>query len=182
MAVDRSVLEAQTRDNSGKGVARRLRAKGLVPAVVYGSHLEKPLHCAVDPVMVKKAIATPHKFNTLIGLKVNGAESLVLLKDYQQDPLTREVLHVDFVAVREGQPVKVKVPLVLVGKAEGVLEGGILSQPRRELEVYALPNAIPEKIEVDVTTMKIAQAMHINDVKLPEGIKVKAHVNFTVAV
>jgi large subunit ribosomal protein L25 len=182
MAVDRSVLEAQTRESSGKGVARRLRAKGLVPAVVYGSHLEKPLHCAVDPVMVKKAIATPHKFNTLIGLKLNGSESQVLLKDYQQDPLTREVLHVDFVAVREGQPVKVKVPLVLVGKAEGVLEGGILSQPRRELEVYALPNAIPEKIEVDVTPMKIAQAMHINDVKLPAGIKVKAHVNFTIAV
>jgi len=182
MSIDRSVLEAKTRDNAGKGVARRLRTQGLVPAVVYGTHLEKPLHIAVDPLHVKKAISTPHKFNTLIALKLNGGEHQVLLKDYQQDPLTREILHADFIAVRETEAVKVKVPLALVGKAQGVADGGILSQARREIEVYALPNAIPEKIEADVSHLKIAAVLHINDIKLPEGVKVKTTVNYTLAV
>jgi large subunit ribosomal protein L25 len=183
MSIDRSSLEAKVREGSGKGAARRLRATGLVPAVVYGKHLEKPAHVAVDPVGVKKAIATPHKFNTLITLKVAGqGEKTVLLKDYQNDPVSRAILHVDFIEVRENEPVKVNVPVVLVGKADGVANGGILSQVRRELEVWALPAAIPEKIEVDVTPLKIAQAMHINDVKLPAGITVKTHVNYTIAV
>ncbi len=183
MSIDRSSLEAKVREGSGKGAARRLRGTGLVPAVVYGKHLEKPSHVAVDPVAVKKAIATPHKFNTLITLKVAGqGEKTVLLKDYQNDPVSRAILHVDFIEVRENEPVKVNVPVVLTGKAEGVANGGILSQVRRELEVWALPAAIPEKIEVDVTPLKIAQALHINEVKLPAGITVKTHVNYTIAV
>jgi large subunit ribosomal protein L25 len=183
MSVDTSVLEAKSREGSGKGFARRLRGQGLVPAVVYGRHLEAPVHIAVDPVAIKKAIATPHKFNTLITLKVEKrGDQQVLLKDYQVDPVTREVLHADFIGVRQDEPVKVQVPLVLTGKPVGVAEGGILSQSRRALEVYALPKAIPEKIEVDVSHLKIAQVLHINDVKLPEGVKVKTHVNYTVAV
>lgn len=183
MATNTSVLEAKPREGAGKGSARRLRMQGLIPAVVYGRHLEAPSQIAVDPIAIKKAIATPHKLNTIITLKVAGkGEQQVLLKDYQQDPLTRELLHADFIDVRETEAVKVKVPVVLVGKAVGVAEGGILSQSRRELEILALPKAIPEKLEVDVSHLKIAQALHINDVKLPEGIKVKTHVNFTIAV
>lgn len=182
MSVDKSTLEVKAREGAGKGAARKLRATGLVPAVVYGKHLEKPLAVAVDPKSVRQAINTPHKFNTLINLRGVGTEQLVLFKDYQQDPVTREILHVDFIAVREDEAVKVNVPLVLTGKAEGVAEGGLLTQARRELEVYAKPRAIPEKIEVDVTPLKIAQALHINDVKLPEGVVVKTNVNYTIAV
>jgi large subunit ribosomal protein L25 len=183
MAITRNTLSARPRDGAGKGSARRLRAEGLVPAVVYGRHLETPVHIAVDPIEVRKAIATPHRLNTLLSLKLDGQpERIVLLKDYQQDPVSREMLHADFMDVRENEQIKVNVPLVLVGKPVGVLEGGVLSQSRRDLEVYALPSAIPEKIEVDVSAMKIAQSLHINDVKLPEGVRVKSHVNFTVAV
>jgi len=183
MAITRNTLAARARDGAGKGSARRLRAEGLVPAVVYGRHLETPVHIAVDPIEVKKAIATPHRLNTLLTLKLDGQpDRLVLLKDYQQDPVSREMLHADFIDVRESEQVKVDVPLVLVGKPVGVLEGGVLSQSRRELEVYALPGAIPEKIEADVSAMKIAQSLHINDVKLPEGVKVKSQVNYTIAV
>ncbi len=183
MAITRNTLSARARDGAGKGSARRLRAEGLVPAVVYGRHLETPVHIAVDPIEVRKAIATPHRLNTLLSLKLDGQpERIVLLKDYQQDPVSREMLHADFMDVRENEQIKVNVPLVLVGKPVGVLEGGVLSQSRRDLEVYALPVAIPEKIEVDVSAMKIAQSLHINDVKLPEGVRVKSHVNFTVAV
>ena len=183
MALTRNTLAARVRDGAGKGSARRLRAQGLVPAVVYGRHLDTPVHIAVDPIEVKKAIATPHKFNTLLSLKLDGQpERMVLLKDYQQDPVSREMLHADFIDVRENEQIKVNVPLVLTGKPVGVTEGGILSQNRREIEVYAMPAAIPEKIDADVSHLKIAQSLHINEVKLPEGVRVKSHVNYTIAV
>lgn len=183
MSIDRSVLEAKPREGAGKGSARRLRAQGLIPAVVYGKHLESPEQIAVDPVAVKRAVATPHKMNTLISLKVDGrGEREVLLKEYQTDPVSRAMLHADFIAVRETDKVKVNVPLELAGKPEGVTAGGILSVMRRELEVWALPRAIPEKIVTDVSHLKIAQALHINDIKLPEGVAVKTNVNFTIAV
>jgi large subunit ribosomal protein L25 len=183
MGIDRATLEAKPREAAGKSTSRKLRAKGLIPAVVYGRHLDKPAHVAVDPVLVRKAINTPHRLNTLITLKIEGGgEKEVLLKDYQTDPVTREILHADFVDVRENEKVKVKIPLILTGKAQGVAEGGILSQSRREIEVWALPRAIPEKIETDVSHLKMAQALHINDIKMPEGVEVKTNVNFTVAV
>ncbi|RKH38299.1 50S ribosomal protein L25/general stress protein Ctc [Corallococcus sp. AB049A] len=182
MATDKSTLEAQARDNSGKGVARRLRASGQVPAVVYGKHLKAPIHISVDPKAMRAAINTPHKLNTLIQLKLAGNDQQVLLKDYQMDPLTRDILHADFIAVTDKEQVKVNLPVVLTGKAAGVADGGLLTQIRRNLEVWALPGAIPLQIEVDVTNLKIAEAIHVNDVKLPEGVSVKTHVNYTIAV
>jgi large subunit ribosomal protein L25 len=183
MSVDRSVLEGKSREGSGKGFARRLRAQGFVPAVVYGKHLKAPSQIAVDPKAIRAAVMTPHKLNTLITLKIAGATDLqVLLKDIQVDPVSRDVLHADFIAVRENEQVKVNVPVVLVGRPQGVAEGGILNQVRRELEVFALPHAIPEKIEVDVSALKVAESLHVNDVKMPAGVTVKSHVNYTVAV
>src|SRR5262245_41801103 len=117
MSVYRTELTAKPRTGNGKGAARKLRAQGLIPAVVYGRHLQQPSQLAGDPVAVRQAIATPQKFNTLITLKVDGGESRqVLLKDYQQHPLSRDMLHADFIEVRETEAVKVKVPLVLVGR------------------------------------------------------------------
>jgi large subunit ribosomal protein L25 len=182
MAVDKSTLEAKSRDGAGKGAARKLRGQGLVPAVVYGKHLQAPVHVALEPKSIRQSINTPHKHNTLITMKVGDASHQVLLKDYQQDPVTREILHADFIAVKADEKVKVNVPLVLVGKAVGTADGGLLTQTRRELEVWALPSAIPERIEADVTPLKIAQALHINDIKLPEGVSVKSNVNYTLAV
>src|ERR1035437_9702146 len=125
MSIDRSTLEAKTREGSGKGLARRLRLEGLIPAIVYGRHLKEPAKVSVDPLAIKQVIATPHKFNTLIALKLGTTERQVLLKDYQQDPVTRAILHADFVEVREDEKIRVKVPLVLVGRPVGVAEGGI---------------------------------------------------------
>jgi large subunit ribosomal protein L25 len=176
-----TTVEAQLREGQGKGPARRTRAAGLVPAIVYGKHLEKPLQIAVNAKAVKAAIHTPKKLNTLLTLKVGTASHTVLLKDYQQDPVSMDLLHADFIEVRENEQVKVKLPVVLVGKAEGVSTGGILAQVRRDIEVWALPKAIPDKLEVDVTPLKVGQALHINDVKLPAGVTVKTHVNYTLA-
>jgi len=182
MAATQSQLEAKSREGSGKGSARKTRAAGMIPAVVYGRHLEKPLNIAVDPKAVKTAVTTNKRLNTLIGLKVGSASHLVLLKDYQQDPVTRELLHADFIEVKENEQVKVKVPVQLVGKSEGQGQGGILTQMRRELEVWALPAAIPEKIDVDVTPLKIGHSLHVKELKFPPGITVKSQVNYTIAV
>lgn len=177
-----NTIEATIRTGSGKGFARRTRAQGLIPAVVYGPNLEKPLVISVDPKALRAAIATPRKMNTVLGMKVGDAQHMVLLKDFQMDPVSRALLHADFIDVRENEAVKVQVPVVLTGRAQGVADGGILTQVRREIEVWALPAAIPERLEVDVTAMKITSVLHIADVKLPEGVKVKSNVNYTIAV
>jgi large subunit ribosomal protein L25 len=182
MSLETRPLTAKIRTGAGKGFARRTRAEGLIPAVVYGRHLEKPLSIAINPKETRAAVQTPRKMNTLIGLNIDGKTLTVLLKEFQLDPVSRELLHADFVDVRENEQVKVKVPVVLIGKAEGVTVGGILSQVRREIEVWALPGAIPEKIEADVTPIKITQSLHINEIKLPSGVTVKSSVNYTIAV
>jgi large subunit ribosomal protein L25 len=182
MSVDKSTLEAKSRVSAGKGAARKLRTQGLVPAVVYGKHLKAPVHISLDPKAIRQSINTPHKHNTLISIKLDGGSHQVLLKDFQMDPVSRQILHADFIAVSDTEQVKVNVPMVLVGKAVGTADGGLLTQIRRELEVWALPNAIPEKIEADVTHLKIAMALHINDIKLPQGVSVKSNVNYTLAV
>lgn len=182
MSFETRPLNAKIRTGAGKGFARRTRAEGLVPGVVYGPRLEKPLNIAVNAKETKAAIQTPKKLNTVLGLNIDGKQITVLLKEFQLDPVSKELLHVDFIDVRENEQVKVKIPLILTGKAEGVTNGGILSQIRREVEVWSLPGAIPEKIEADVTPLKIGGSLHINEVKLPAGVTVKTSVNFTIAV
>jgi large subunit ribosomal protein L25 len=175
-----AVVKAEKRDQRGKGPARRLRQKSLIPAVVYG--LEKaPTHLAVDPAQLQEAIATPRKFNTLLTLQTPEGDKLVLFKDYQVDPVSRQLLHADFLEVTLDRPVKVEVPVVAVGKAEGVVAGGILSIAAHEVVVEALPDKIPEKIEVDVTPIKIGQSIHIGEVKAPEGCKFRYATDYVVA-
>ena len=181
MANDVSTLAAKTREKSGKGPARQLRFKGLIPAVCYGPY-DKPLHVAVDPEAIKKAIATPHKFNTVIKLQIDGDTRTVLFKSYEKDPVDGHVLHADFLEVRMDQDVVVNVPVILIGKPEGVTAGGILQQVARTLPVLAKPADIPEKIEVDVSALQIAESLHVKDVKLPAGVKLKVKGDQTIAV
>ena len=184
MAQDTSTLKAQVREQSGKGPAHRLRAKGLIPAVCYG-RFGKPIHVAVDPEAVKQAISTPHKFNTVITLEVEGGEKhTVLFKDYEKDPVDGHLLHADFLEVRMDQDVVVNIPVVLTGKPVGVTEGGILQQVSRTLPVLCKPSQIPEKIEVDISNLKITESIHISDIKPPEGVRFKTNVikNATIAV
>ncbi|HWE23559.1 MAG TPA: 50S ribosomal protein L25/general stress protein Ctc, partial [Myxococcales bacterium] len=184
MAQDTSTLKAQTRDKSGKGPARRLRAQGLVPAVCYGPYDKQPLMVAIDPEALTKAIATPHKFNTVLKLEVDGQTRTVLFKDYEKDPVDGHILHVDFLDVRMDHDVVVNVPVILTGKPVGVTEGGILQQVSRTLPVICKPAQIPEKIEVDVSNLQIAESIHISDIKAPEGVRFKTNVikNATIAV
>jgi large subunit ribosomal protein L25 len=176
-----NVLSATKRDERGKGPARRLRAKGLIPAVVYGGE-SGPAHVAVDPSFLMKAIETPHKFNTILTLKLDGApEKHVLFKEYEVDPVSRELLHADFFEVRMDKPVKVRVPVETVGRAAGQAEGGILSLAAHDIVVEALPSKIPVKIEVDVTGIKIGHSLHISEIKAPEGCKFRYGADYVVA-
>ncbi|HEY7724579.1 MAG TPA: 50S ribosomal protein L25/general stress protein Ctc [Anaeromyxobacteraceae bacterium] len=177
---DTSVLTAESREGRGKGPARRLRAKGLIPAVVYGL-AKAPSHLAVDPKLLEQAIATPRRFNTLITLKTGDGEKLVLFKDYQVDPVSRTLLHADFLEVSLDEPVTVEVPVEATGKAEGVVQGGILTISAHEVVLEALPAKIPVKVEVDVTPIKIGQSIHISEVRAPEGCKIKYATDYVVA-
>lgn len=182
MSMDQTTLVARVREKTGKGVAHRLRAQNLIPAVVYGPHSETPLNIAVDPKALRNAVRTPHKFNTIITLKLEGGgERLALLKDYQQHPVTRELLHADFYEVRAGEPITVPVPLVLEGRPEGVAAGGVLTQLRRVVDVVCLPDQIPEKITADVTRMKAGAVLHVADLQAPEGVKIRYLTNYPVA-
>ncbi|HQR30728.1 MAG TPA: 50S ribosomal protein L25/general stress protein Ctc, partial [Anaeromyxobacteraceae bacterium] len=175
-----NLVTAQSRPGKGKGPARRLRAEGLIPAVVYGLQAQ-PTPVSVDPTAVMKAIATPHKRNTLITLKLESGEKRVLFKDYQVDPVTRRLLHADFLEVALDKPVLVKVPVVTIGKAEGVADGGILSVSTHEVTVEALPERIPVQIEVDVTPIKIGHSLHVSELKSPEGSKIKYATDYVIA-
>jgi large subunit ribosomal protein L25 len=181
MAQNTSTLTAQKRDQAGKGPSHRLRAKGLIPAVCYGPY-DKPLHVAIDPAAIEKAIATPHKFNTVIQLQIDGDTRTVLFKDFEKDPVDGQILHADFLEVRMDKDVVVNVPVVLTGKPEGVTAGGILQQVARTLPVQCKPSDIPEKIEVDVSGLQIAESLHVSDVKAPAGVKFRIQATQTVAV
>jgi large subunit ribosomal protein L25 len=175
-----NVVNAKHREEKGKGPARRLRAKGLIPAVVYGRKSE-PTHLAVDPAAIMKAIETPHRFNTVLTLQMDGAEKHVLFKDYEVDPVSRRLLHADFLEVKLDEAVKVEVPVVTTGRAVGQAEGGILSIAAHEITVEALPSKIPVRIEVDVTELKIGQSIHISQLKPPDGVKFKFATDYVVA-
>jgi large subunit ribosomal protein L25 len=181
-----TTLQAKVRNEQGKGPARRLRAQGLVPAVVYRRQ-EKPLPISIDPRALRSAVAGEHRFNTLLTLQIEGAEKpetrQVLLKDHQFDPVQHlKLLHADFLEVRTDEKTRVEIPVLLTGRAVGVTDGGILQQNRRFLQVLVLPDKIPLKIEVDVTHLKIGQSIHVADLKMPEGAELKYQTNFTIAV
>ena len=185
MSLDVTTLQGTLRDASarGKGPAKRMRREGRIPAVIYGKGSE-PVVMSIDPLALKKALQTPHKFNTVITVKLDdGTEKLVLIKDYQQHPVARDVLHVDFAEVKLDQPVTVEVPVVLFGKAEGVVAGGLLTQIRRTATLSCLPRAIPEKIEHDITSLKVNSALHESDLIFGEGAKLATPwKNETIAI
>lgn len=107
---------------------------------------------------------------------------MVLIKARQKDPITDELIHVDFMAVKMDQPIKVRVPVELKGKAKGVAEGGIMQQPNRWLNVRCLPNNIPTKIEADVTGLNINDSLHSSELTLPQGVTIVGNIDYTLAV
>jgi large subunit ribosomal protein L25 len=174
-------VTANRREESGKGAASRLRSQGQIPAVAYGKHLpSQPL--AVSPDALKAVFSSAYGQNNVIELDVDGTEKLtVLLRDYQYHPVSRHLLHADFVQIHMDQPVDVEVPLELTGKAQGVVLGGTLRQVFRKLPIRALPNDIPIKIEHDVTQLGLDGHVATKDLALPQGVTVRLPPEQTVA-
>ena len=162
-------LEAVKRDTFGKNEARRLRAKGNIPAVLYGGAsadgTPQATPIAVDPKALMNILRGESGVNTLIGLTVGGEDVKVLMREYQVDPLSRRLLHADFYRIAMDRLLVVKVPVTVKGEAKGVKQqGGLLDIVHREVEVECLPANIPEHIEVDVTELMLGQAVRLRDV------------------
>ncbi|MFO7692764.1 MAG: 50S ribosomal protein L25 [Vicinamibacterales bacterium] len=162
-------LEAVKRDTFGKNEARRLRAKGHIPAVLYGGAgvdgKPQATPIAVDPKALMGILRGESGVNTLIGLKVGSEDVRVLMREYQVDPLTRRLLHVDFYRIAMDKLLIVKVPVTVKGEAKGIKQqGGLLDIVHREIEVECLPTDIPEAIELDVTELMLGQAIRLRDV------------------
>jgi large subunit ribosomal protein L25 len=164
-------LEAVKRGEFGKNAMRRLRAAGHIPAVLYGgqagtSGKPEATPIAVDPKSLLKILHSDSGANTLITLTVDGgAASKVMLREYQLDPITHHLLHVDFYRVAMDKLVRVTIPVVVKGEAPGVKQqGGILDFVHREIEVECLPADIPENVEIDVTELMLGQSIRLRDV------------------
>ncbi len=175
------LLSADDRSATGKGPNRRLRMAGRIPGVIYGKGREAQ-SVVLDPTALEKLL---HKsgagLNTLIDLSVAGSTDTVLVKELQRHPVHGTYVHVDFFKVDMTQKIIVSVPIHFIGKARGVEFGGILDHPLREIEVECLPRAIPEHIEVDVSALEIGQAIHVRDLRLPEGVQVMTDAELPVA-
>jgi large subunit ribosomal protein L25 len=172
-------LTAQRRAESGKGPARRARATGRVPAVLYGHGMD-PVHLSVDAREFGHALRTGAGSNVLIELTVGRATHLALPKEIQRHPVRGSFVHVDFLAVRRGETVQVRVPVHLVGEAPGVREGGIADQDLHQVTVEAEVTAVPTAIEADVSGLEIGDVLRVADLKAPEGATIIDDVEASV--
>jgi large subunit ribosomal protein L25 len=168
-----ATLQAEKREGRGKNEARRLRASGRIPAVVYGAEKGKAVEIAVDPKILMRILHSESGVNTLIGLKVDGGDTRVMVKEYQIDPIDHKLLHADFYQVAMDKALTVTVPLLMKGEAPGVKQqGGIVDFVNREIEIECLPGDIPENIIVDISELMLNQGVRVRDLHT-EGAKWK---------
>ncbi|MFH2057163.1 MAG: 50S ribosomal protein L25/general stress protein Ctc [bacterium] len=162
-------LAVEKRDSSGKGVARKLRSAGTVPAILYGRK-EGPQRLGVPSRELIRLLKSAGRGNVIIQLAVGQAKpEKVLLKDIQRHPVTEDVLHVDFLRIDPTKKLHVDVPIKIIGIPVGVKTGGMLEIVRREIEVSCLPDDIPAYIEIDVTALEINDALHVSDLSIEKG-------------
>jgi large subunit ribosomal protein L25 len=167
-------LEVSRREDGGKNVARRYRATGKVPAVVYGGHRD-PVAIIVDRKTVSELIQkSDHGVRSIFLLKMSGTDQQrhAMIKEIQIDPISRRMTHIDFVRVTMDEKVRVTIPVHIEGTAIGVKEGGILDWQVRDLHVECLPGAIPDAISVDVSNLGVHQYVRVSEMRLPEGVRV----------
>jgi large subunit ribosomal protein L25 len=181
MADERIRLEVRPRDESGSPEARRLRRAGMVPGVLYGAG--KPARpFVVSDRELRRVFGGGHT-HQIVDVVLEGQKTAhhAVLKDYQLDPVRPRLLHVDFHEVRLDQPIQTAVIVELVGEPAGVVQGGVLSQVTREVNVEALPMAVPETIELDVSGLNIGDSARLADLIAPEGVTLLDDPDTTLA-
>jgi large subunit ribosomal protein L25 len=171
--MERVQLEGTVRKELGKGPSRRLRRDGLIPAVVYGPRMI-PMPVALNPKEMKRILSAGE--NLLVDLRIGGGQEvqtrLVMVKDYNFHPVTERLWHVDLYEISLKETIKVDVPLAFVGESVAVSRGGVLSPLIRALEVSCLPERIPNQIEVDCSSLKMGETLHVADLQIPPEIQV----------
>jgi large subunit ribosomal protein L25 len=173
-------LSAETRTDRGKGVARKLRAAGRVPAVVYG-HAREAQSLSLVTRDLEKLLSQISTGSTVVELSLGGAVTKTLIREVQRHPFKKQILHVDFQELVAGEKVLVDIPLVFVGVPEGVrLSGALLEQILHSISVRVDPSSIPNHIDVDVTNLAMGHSLHVRDLVLPEGLEVLSDEDATI--
>lgn len=168
-------LAVALREQAGKGAARSMRRAGKIPAVLYGQG--DCLLLTVNPDLLVKILKSHAGSTALISLTVEGAKSktnrTALLRDYQVDPITGAILHADLFEISMSKPIRVKVPIKVIGGIPaGVKEGGVLHHNMREVHVECLPDVLPDQIEVDASALTIGSGIHVKEIGVREGVRV----------
>ncbi len=165
-------LNAQRRTGTGKGAARKLRAQGMIPGVFYGPQSD-PVPVTVDPLALRKLILKAPARNFLLNLNLENKTEPAMLKGFQMDPVSRQLLHADFLRIRTDQAVTLEVPVELLGTPEGVVQGGALEVVARYVKVTGLPDALPEAVSVEVSGLKIGDVLKVSDLELTGEVSVE---------
>ena len=173
-------LNAEARTETGKGVARKLRAAGRVPAVIYG-HAREAQALSLPTRELEKLLSSIATGSTVVELSVGSATTKTLIREVQRHPFKKQILHVDFQELVAGEKVTVEIPLVFVGVPEGVrLSGALLEQILHSIEVLVDPSSIPNHIDVDVTNLAMGHSLHVRELPLPAGLEVLTDEDATV--
>jgi large subunit ribosomal protein L25 len=172
-------LTALTREAYGKGAARKLRASGRVPAVLYGHDLE-PVPLSVDARELFHVLHGSAGSNVLVDLVVNGDEHLALPREIQRDHVRGRYLHVDFLAIRRDEKVTVSVPVRMGGESPGVKAGGVLEHHLWELQVECLPGDVPDGIPADISQLQVGDSLRVGDLTPPRGVTILNPVDESV--
>jgi len=177
-----ATLSARKRDGTGKGVARKLRQEGRVPAVIYGREFD-PIHLSVDTREAEHLFHSISVDNTIVALEVEDEKEpyQTLVREIQMHPWQATLVHIDFLRIQKGVAVDVDVPLRLMGVPIGVkMSGGVLEQIIHDLPVRCIPSKIPEVIEVDVSGLDLNEALHVSDITIGEGVEVTVALDRTI--
>jgi len=172
MAGERVQLKVQERESRGSAASRRLRENGLVPGVLYGNGGQAHPFC-IEERELRRVLTGDHGLHAILDVVLEGQQKAhhAVLKEYQLDPTRARLLHIDLQEVRLDQAIHAQVVVELVGESEGVKEGGVLSQVNREVNVEALPMEVPDRLELDVSSMVIGDTLRVSDLRVPEGVK-----------
>ncbi len=176
-------LTVEPRNDFGKNASRRARRNGFIPGVVYSHGESESIQIPRKDFfkLFKGKISESVIFDIHSSAKKDDTEKMAYVKDYHMDPISGEILHVDLFKVTKGEKIHTHVPIVFIGTAKGVKLGGILEVDVREIEVECLPKDLPEKIEIDVTSMEVGDSIHVKDVVLPEGVKAIGNSEASIA-
>lgn len=174
-------LKAETRTTTGNNPARALRRSGRTPAILYGPEAQ-PVMLSIETSEMENIIKQGNVGRSIFNLAVDGGKKprAAMIKELQMHPVSHDILHIDFYEVNMKRKVKVMVPVVTTGKSVGVEMGGMLQIIRRELEVFCLPNAIPQEIVIDITDLDIGNSVHVEDISLEGDVEIPHEVDFTV--